>query len=1009
MPSALDVIRRRQARQLAARRGTQRTLRNLAGAGLTVTANILLGVLAVVGLLAALYAYFTRDLPSASELQAAFNPLTSDFFQTTKIYDRSGQTLLYEIIDPRGGDRQYLAYSDLPQNIISATVAIEDKTFFTNPGYDLIGITRALVSNLQGGAVQGGSSITQQLVKNTLIPLEQRTERSYTRKIREILLAAEITRLYSKEQILEWYLNTNFYGNLAYGVDAASLVYFGKHANELTLGEAALLAAIPQSPGLNPITAPAEAQQRQQVVLDVMLAEGFITPEQALAAKTETLNILPPARRFDILAPHFAVYVRQELVSMFGEDLVNRGGLQVLTTLDMDLQAQTECVARTQVARLSGSDPNIVIAPETGEGDAVLPGGGDCTAAQYLPPLKESDIGVDHHVTNAAVTIVRPQTGEILAMLGSLDYWNAAISGSFNIAVDGLRQPGSSFKPFTYLEAFRQGYTPSTMVLDIPTQFALSDGQLYLPENYDRKFHGPVSLRLALARSYNIPAVDLINKVGVDNVVRLAHRLGINSLDLGQYGLALTLGGGEVTLLDMTYAYSVLANNGVMAGEVVPNAQLRPGYRTLNPVAILRVTDRNNNVLYQLDTPATQPILSPELTYLINNVLSDNEARVAAFGRGNPLELADRPAAAKTGTTNDFRDNWTMGFVPQLAVGVWVGNADNSEMLNVTGLTGAAPIWQALMRYATTTYQLPVQGWDAPPSITRLRVCDPSGLIPTAACQRTKDEVFALGTEPLAPDNIWVNVALNKETGKRATACTPPELVEQRYYQVLPPEAGDWARDAGLPQPPVEYDTFSGACLATGNALIASPAPFAYVHGLVDFVGTAKGDNFAFFRLQYGTGLYPQTWTQIGGDRGEQLENALLQTWDTTGLNGLYSVQLVVVKNDPNGGPPSFEVATTQVTVDNQPPTVALLAPAPNTEYQLSDESVVIQPQTQDNLSIARVVLYLDGAPIDATVAPPYSFRWRITTVGPHTLQVYVYDAAGNVAESSVVNINITR
>jgi membrane carboxypeptidase/penicillin-binding protein len=1003
MPRTTDIIRQRQARRSAARQGTRRALRNLAGTGLALAAALLLSVVAAGAALAGVYTYYTRDLPSTEALQAAFNPATSEFFQTTQIYDRTDQHLLYEVIDPRGGDRQYVTYAQFPPEVVSATVAIEDKTFFTNPGYDLVGISRALISNLRGQPIQGGSSITQQLVKNTLIPLEQRTELSYSRKIREILLAAEITRQYSKEQILEWYINTNFYGNLAYGIDAAALVYFGKHAEDLTLAEASLLAAIPQSPGLNPLDEPAAAFTRQTVVINVMLREGFISTEQATAARTETVVIQPPARRFDILAPHFAVFVRQALVELFGEDQVNRGGLRVITTLDLDLQHQAECAARTQVARLSGADPNLIVPAEapTGSGDAA------CNAASYLPPVAESDVGVDHHVTNASVVAIRPHTGEILAMVGSLDYWNAEIDGNFNIAVDGMRQPGSSFKPYTYLEAFRQSQSPATMLLDVPSTFMQPNGLPYVPENYDRKFHGPVSLRAALARSLNVPAVQLINQVGVDNVIRMAHHLGINSLNTGEYGLALTLGGGEVTLLDHTYAFGVLANMGVMAGQPVPEAQQRPGYRTLDPIAILRVEDRTGAILHELDSAATQRILSPELAYLMNHVLADNEARVAAFGQGNPLELADRPAAAKTGTTNDFRDNWTMGYVPRLAVGVWVGNADNTPMQAVTGLTGAAPIWHAVMSYATRF--LPPEGWQVPPNVVSVTVCDPSGLLPTRNCQRTREEVFAQGTEPTAPDDIWLPVPINRETGRRATACTPPELVEQRFYMILPPEAADWARTAGLPQPPVEYDTLAGPCaVSDGNAVLQAPQPFAYVRGVVDLVGTARGDNFAFFRLQYGPGLFPQTWTQIEGDRGETVENGLLQPWNTAGLDGLYSVQLVVVKNDPEGGPFQFETSTVQVTVDNQPPSARLVAPLAGAEYTAGrDESVVIQAEAEDNLSLARVVFFVDGVPIHTATVPPYSTRWGIAGAGPHNLHVRAYDAAGNWVDSERMMIEV--
>jgi membrane peptidoglycan carboxypeptidase len=1008
MPTTTDLIRRRQARHLRARQGTQRTLRSLSATALTLVAGFVLIVLAVFGVLASIYAYFTRDLPPASTLQAIFDSTNSDFFRTTQIYDRTDTHLLYEVIDPRGGDRQYTAYADLPLNLISATIAIEDKTFFTNPGYDAIGIVRALVSNVRGEAIQGGSSITQQLVKNTLIPIEERAERSYSRKIREILLAAEITRRYSKEQILEWYLNTNFYGSLAYGVDAAALVYFGKHAQQLTLAEAALLAAIPNSPGLNPNTAPEEAKRRQEVVLDVMAHENFISPAEAETAKAAPLS-QPPVQRFDIKAPHFSIYARQQVIELLnalgleGEDLVNRGGLRIVTTLDWALQQQAECVARTQVARLSGSAPDVIV--PVGE---TLPVGVDCAAAEFLPPLREADVGIDHHVTNAAIVALRPTTGEIMALVGSLDYWNPAIAGNFNIAVDGQRQPGSSFKPFTYLEAFRAGYSPATMLLDIRTVFPTLSGEAYVPENYDRRFHGPVSMREALARSYNIPAVQTLNLVGIDNVIRRAHQMGINSLETGQYGLALTLGGGEVTLLDMAYAFGVFANSGVMAGQPVPLDEQRPGFRQLDPISILRVTDNRGQVLYELRSPSTQPILSPELAYLMNDVLSDNAAREAAFGRDNPLTLPDRPVGAKTGTTNDFRDNWTVGYAPQLAVGVWVGNADNTPMQSVTGLTGAAPIWHAVMRYGTQA--LPPQGWTQPPGIVSVKVCVPSGKLPTEFCPRTRDELFIRGAEPTDPDNVWQAVTINRDTGKRATVCTPPELLEEKVYEILPPEAADWVRTVGVPQPPTEYDTLTTACLATSNVAILDPQPFAYIHGTVIISGTSKGDNYAFFRVEYGPGLYPQGWTQIEGDRGEQIENGVLQTWNTAGLDGLYSLRLVVVKNDPAnpGGPFLFETSVIQVTVDNQAPTISLISPTPGQEYTLGqDESVIIQAQVSDNLSIARVAFFVDNISTESATVPPYSTRWKLTGAGEHVIFARVYDAAGNFVDSEKVTIGV--
>jgi hypothetical protein len=314
------------------------------------------------------------------------------------------------------------------------------------------------------------------------------------------------------------------------------------------------------------------------------------------------------------------------------------------------------------------------------------------------------------------------------------------------------------------------------------------------------------------------------------------------------------------------------------------------------------------------------------------------------------------------------------------------------------------------MSYAVQTLRLPPQGWTAPPNIVKAKVCVPSGLLPTAYCQQTRAEIFAQGTEPSAPDNVWLPVAINRDTGKRATACTPPDQVEQKFFEILPPEAADWVRSAGLPQPPSEYDSFAGDCLQTGDATIGAPQPFAYVHGSVDISGTAKGDNFAFFRVQFGQGLYPQTWTQIQGDRADQIDQGVLQSWDTTGLDGLYSVQLVVVKNDPSGGPYIFDTSTIQVTVDNQPPTARLITPADGASFsQTQDDSVVIEPQVQDNLSLARVVIYVDGNAVTTLTVPPYSTRWKLSSVGQHTIQVRAYDAAGNFTDSNKAIISVTK
>ena len=824
----------------------------------------------------------------------------------------------------------------IPQHCIDVTVALEDKSFWENPGFDPEGIARAFWQNLQGGPIQGGSSITQQLVKNIIIDPEERIQRSYSRKIKEVIMAVEITRRYEKPQILEWYLNTNHYGNLAYGIQAAAQVYFQKSVEDLTLAECAMLAPIPQYPLLNPIDRPEEAKQRQKLALDAMVRDGYITQAEADAAYAQPLEIKPVQERFDIIAPHFSIYVRKQLEEMFGPDLVYRGGLKVYTTLDLDLNNEAERIAREQIAKLMA------------EG---------------------------HNASNACVVAVRPKTGEILAMVGSIDYWNEEIDGNVNVCVaDPGRQPGSSFKPFTYVTAFAQKVvTPATMVMDVRRSFPDPPNPPYVPENYDRKYHGPVRLRIALARSYNIPAVWTLQQAGVRNVINTAHRMGITTLNGDFYGLALTLGGGEVKPLDMAYAYSVFANMGVMAGQPVPPERQRPGHRTLDPVAILRVEDSKGNILWQYTEPQTQRVLDPALAYLMADILSDNDARAPAFGYNSDLYFEDRRVAAKTGTTNDFRDNWTIGFTPQISVAVWVGNNNNEPMKDVTGLSGAAPIWHKVMAYYLR--DKPPEWYLRPPGLVDVQVDAVSGLLPTEYSPATVTEMFLEGTEPKVKDNVHQVFRINRENGKLATVFTPPELVEERVYEIYPPEAADWVRDNEIPQPPTEYDDTYGSPVASGPVAIMHPAPYQYVSGGLVITGSATSDNFALYRLEFGQGLNPTEWTQLGGDHTSQVDHGPLEFWDTTSVpEGLYTLQLTVVRHDQ-----TFQQSAVQVTVDNTPPDVTLLNPPDGKVYKMEDDEWVnMQVHAVDNVSMDRVEFWLDGRKVDEATVAPYQSRWTI-------------------------------
>ena len=914
-----------------------------------------------IGTVAAVYAQYSRNLPPAEEV--AYRSQVA--FKTTKIYDRTGKVLLFEIFDPQGGNRTVVPLERITPHMRQATIAIEDRDFYTNPGVNLRGLARAAWWDLTGRdssqRPQGGSSITQQLVRNVLMSPEERFSISPARKIKETILALEVSLRFSKDQILEWYLNTIPYGNSAYGVQAAAEAYFGKNVEDLTLAEAAMLAILPQAPAANsPLEHPAEAKKRQELTLDAMWREGYISLEELRTAKAEVLH--PRRQRFEIIAPHFVMYVRQILEQRYGPDLLYRGGLKVITTVDLETYRIAEEIAQEKIAELEKEETNA---------------------------------------HNAAVVVLDPTSGQVLAILGSIDYFNEEIDGQVNVAT-APRQPGSAIKPFTYAEAFNQGYTPATMILDVRTSFP-GDPVPYSPENYDRRYHGPVLIRQALACSYNIPTVRVLDMVGVNRVLYLARRMGINTLERDTYGLSLTLGGGEVTLLDMTYAFGLFANGGVMAGRPVPEERRRAGFRELDPVFILSVEDAQGNVLeeYAPKSVQTKEVLRPQVAYLINDILSDNGARIPAFGADNKLQLS-RLAAAKTGTTNDWRDAWTIGYTPQLVTGVWVGNSSGEPMKRVPGSRGAAPIWHDIMEKLLAP--LPVVQFSEPEGLERVQICSSSGLLPTEYCPHRRTEVFIKGTAPTAHDDVNRPFRICKPSGKLATIYCPPDQVEEKVFQIYPPEAADWIRENEIPQPPREYDDTFGPAVGSAELAIISPSPYSFVTGVVTVPGRMKVPGADYYRLEYGQGLDPSAWIQIGPNHHGEVDGEILENWDVSGLDGLYTLQLTVARGDG-----SLEQTSIQVTVDNLPPSIHISYPRPGASFsRQGDEWVSIQAQAQDNASLDRVEFFVDEKLI-GTSTVSYHTKWRLrgATSGSHILHAVAYDAAGNATESERIPIRI--
>jgi 1A family penicillin-binding protein len=693
------------------------------------------------------YWFILRDLPSPTSLGKYDVPLA------TKIYDRN-DVLLFDIFV--GQNRTTVPLSDIPKYVREATISIEDKNFYNHSGINPVGgLLRAVAASIMGGKLQGGSTITQQLVKSALLS----PERTLTRKVKEFILSPIVEILYSKDKILEMYLNHVPYGGTAWGIETAAEKYFGKSVKDLTLAEASLLAGLPQAPTLySPQGAhPEYAKERQKEVLHRMVEDKYITQAQAEEAANQELHFKPTT---GIKAAHFVMYVKEQLVQKYGESMVERGGLKVKTTLDADLQEYAQA-----------------------------------TVAAEVDKLKNLRVG------NGAALVTKPATGEILAMVGSTDYF-ASASGSFNV-VTALRQPGSSIKPINYAIGIEKHIVnPATMFLDTPTCFANQTGQApYCPKNYDGKFRGPVQLRFALGNSLNIPAVKMLYLNTVQDMVASASAFGLDTLkDPQKYGLSLTLGGGEVHMTDMAEAFGVFANGGIRK----------------DLVSILKVTDKTGKVLEEHKDPNLDKavpsqlllsgprVVSPETAFLISHILLDNNARQEAFGPSSSLVIAGHAVSVKTGTTDDLRDNWTIGFTPQVLVATWVGNNDNSTMNQalVSGITGAAPIWNRIMKKAL---EGKLDIWPKQPEgVVGAQICATSGLLPPnpdgddKGCV-TRFEYFIKGTVPSVHENLRQQVLIDKSTGDIATP-GQTDNVEMQEHPMLSDGVSSYCLDCTHPE-----------------------------------------------------------------------------------------------------------------------------------------------------------------------------------------------------------------
>lgn len=881
---------------------------------------------------AGVFAYFSKDLPSPDRINAR------DVAQSTKIYDRTGDILLYEV----HGEvkRTVVPLDQMSENIQKATIAAEDQHFYKHVGFDPVGILRAVFTNISSGEKPGGSTITQQFVKNSILT----SEKTYTRKIKELILSLEIEMKFEKDEILQMYLNEIPYGSNAYGVEAAAQTYFGKSAKDINLAEAALLASLPQAPTyFSPYGSHTDDLEARRIwVLDRMAELGYATAEEVQAAKEEKLSFLDA--QGGIIAPHLVMYVKEQLAEKYGEKMMEQGGLLVYTTLDMDLQRIAERAVPEGIER-----------------------------------------NAKYNAGNAALVAIDPKNGEILAMQGSKDYWDKENDGNVNVAIRE-RQPGSSFKPFAYAKAFAKGYTPNTILYDLVTDF----GGGYIPKNYNLGQSGPMTMKSALANSKNIPAVKTLYLAGVDQTIDLAHEMGITTLnDRERYGLSLVLGGGEVKLLDEVAAFSVFANDGAKHDKK----------------AILKVVNSEGKVLEDNQASEGKQVLDSQVARQINDILSDNSARAAAFGTRSPLSLGNRPAAAKTGTTQEYRDGWTVGYTPSLAVGVWAGNNDNSPMSpGAAGIYVAAPIWNDFM---------------------------------ASALENTDIDYFEK-PDPVVTDKAILNGKLEKETTvklcqpsmKLATELCPQHLVEERtykevhsilYYVEKDNPRGPYPRN---PQADPQYSRWEGPVRAwaegQGYKLEDAPTETDDMHTAENqpVVEITSPENNAVV-TQNSLAVNTSVSSPLGVKKVEfYIDNALAGT-DTTGPYS-FTYNLSAVSNGyHNIGAKIHDIvdntSETNININvkiDRPPSIRLLNPSSSVTFSESDFPYLLNAEASSSAGIKNVKFYLIDGGSDTllgSVKPAngstYSKYWSYPGSGSYRIYAVALDNEDRTASTSKVQV----
>lgn len=923
-----------------------------------LTGLTLLLALPMLGLGYSLSIYLASS-PDISRIPALFEPQTGAFSNPTALYDRTGSQLIYQH-SQKNAPRIYRELDidtadGVSPYIIQSMISLIEPNFWQGNSIQLDTVFAA-----------EPQTIAERLVDRFI--LDDKTV-GIERILQLRTLGQSLTRTYGKNQVLEWYLNSAYFGQKTYGVESAAQLYFRKSPAKLNFAESVLLAAIEQAPALNPLDAPAASQALYHQTLIILLERGALNLEEFTAAQQAPPVIQPAALETPSEYLAFSNQAIQQLIDQYGIWRVGFGGLKVKTTLDLELQQQSTCVTALQLARIKQPvDMDIKTDVQT------------CPAAYYLPSLPAFQEAITTPLA-ASVLIQDVLTGQVLAYLG--DYQDG-----LEQAQEKRHQAASLLTPILSTAAISRGFSPANLVWDIPPA---QDSPWAAYQAYQTKYSGPQRLRYAVVNDFLFPLLEIYEAMGTEAFRNTAVGLGLDNPAIRSGQADILLHGNSASILEISQAYQPFANLGIQHGFQSQDS------KTLEAVFILTVETSDGTA----DTPMPvqeRTVLSPGLAYVVHHMLQDETARWKSLGYPNVSEIG-RPAGVKVGRTITQDESWTLGYTRQRLITVWLGQTGSDGAQAITWQPSMG-IWNALMKYAGKN--LPAESWQAPGDISMLEVCDPSGKLPTVDCPTTVNEIFIIGNEPIAYDDLYRAVQINSETGYLATAYTPLELVTEKIYLRIPDFAKAWAVEQQIEQPPEMYDTLVTSP-GTVNAQITAPSAYAVVHNRVEIMGSATGEQFKSYRMQIGEGLNPRTWLQISEEQTKPVENGLLATWQTE-KDGLFAIRLSVIELDQ-----SLQTHIIQVTVDNTIPTAAILYPSDGSQIKSrGTSSTYFQVLAEDSIGIAKAAWYLDGQWIADSTQEPYGVLWT-PQPGQHTLVVKVTDLAGNLGISNVVNFEVLR